>query len=182
MFGIVVIFTVLMSAFLLALDTKWRRGRILYIRVIIAVVINFMAAGISAGQSGVPYDAADFVVRYFAMLAFLWFIFMRPRKLADAYLRKGAYLLNGGRIQEAFTYLNEALAVTKSDETKGAILYKIAICNLRLGQKELAVKALTDAIKAQPSLKNQIAKDKNFAELQGDSDFRNLISTGVTAH
>jgi Tfp pilus assembly protein PilF len=75
-----------------------------------------------------------------------------------------------------------AAAFYRRYDHKGEVLYKIAICNLRLGQKELAVKALTDAIKAQPSLKNQIAKDKNFAELQGDSDFRNLVSTGVTAH
>jgi hypothetical protein len=49
MFGIVVILTVLVSALLLALDTKRRTGRVRYWRVIIAVVVNFVTAGMSAG-------------------------------------------------------------------------------------------------------------------------------------
>jgi tetratricopeptide (TPR) repeat protein len=184
MSGIVVVISVLISAVLLALDTKSRRGRILYIRVIITIVINFIGAGTIAGQehrlTGTPYDIGDFVVKYFAMLAVLWFIFMRPRKLADAYLRKGTYWLKHGKIQEASTYFNEALDVAQSDESKGSILYKIAICNLRLGQKELAIRALSDAIKAEPTLKNRIIKDKDLAGLQKDGDFQDLVSMDST--
>ena len=182
MFGIIVVLGVILSAVLLALDTRHRTGRISYWRIIIAVAITFFGAGSLAGQehlrSRTVEDVLEFLARYAGMLAFLWFIIVRPKKLIDKIFRKGSSLLKDGDTQQALTTFNQALDMAKSNNDRGSILYNIAICNLRLGQKEPAIKALSDVVSVLPSLKSRMAKDKDFTELHDDEQFRVLIAKG----
>jgi len=182
MFAIIVVLGVLLSAILLALDSKRRTGRISYWRVIIAVAITFFGAGSQAGQAhrlaGAAYDPLWFLSTYAGMLTSFWFLIIRPRKLVDTIFREGASLLKKGDTQQALTMFNQALDKANSNDEKGSILYNIAVCNLRLGQRETAIKALTDTVSVLPSLKSRIAKDKDFTELQNDEQFRVVIAKG----
>jgi len=178
---IVVLLGVLSSAVLLALDSKRRTEQISYWRVIIAVAITFFGAGSQAGQTHVPgtaYNPLDFLASYAGMLAFFWFVIIRPRKLVDIIFRKGSSLLKKGETQQALALFNQALDKAKSKNEKGSILYNIAVCNLRLGQRETAIRALADTVCVVPSLKSRIAKDKDFTELQNDEQFCVVIAKG----
>ena len=93
------------------------------------------------------------------MLACFWFIIVRPKKLVWEMFRKGASLLKKGKTQQALTTFNQALDKAKSNNEKGSIFYNMAICNLRLGQKETAIRALTDAVNILPC---QITQDWRF--------------------
>jgi tetratricopeptide (TPR) repeat protein len=182
MFGIVFILGVLISAVLLALDTKRRTGRIVYWRVIITVAITVFGAVSQAGRgfqlSGVPYDPVEFLGMYSGILAFFWFIVLRPRKLVDKIFREGSSLLKKGNIQQALTKFDQAADVAKSNKEKAPVLYNTAVCYIRLGQKEAAIKALSDVVSILPSLRSRMAKDKDFTELQGEEQFRALIAKG----
>lgn len=54
LFAIAVVLIILLSAVLLSLDTRHRRGEISYRRVIIAVAITFFDAGSLTGQTAYP--------------------------------------------------------------------------------------------------------------------------------
>ncbi len=54
-------------------------------------------------------------------------------------------------------------------------MYNMVVCSLRLGQKETAIRVLSNAVSVLPSLKSRIAKDKEFMELRNDDQFRVII-------
>jgi tetratricopeptide (TPR) repeat protein len=178
MFGIIVIVGVLVSAVLLALDTRRRTGRIAYWRVVIAVGVTFFGAGARAGQqlsSMTLFDAGDFLAGYAGMLAFLWFVIVRPKELADESFELGVSLLEKGDAQQALAAFNQALEKAKTNRGRGRILYNMAICNLRLGKKDTAIKEVAEAVSVLPSLRSRIEKDKDFSELHDDEEFRAVI-------
>lgn len=75
---------------------------------------------------------------------------------------EGVASLRKGDTQHALMAFNQALEKATANRDKGRILCNMAICNLRLGQKDAAIKMLTDAVIILPSAKSQIEKDKDF--------------------
>jgi tetratricopeptide (TPR) repeat protein len=180
MFGITVLIAVVAGAALLALDTKRRTGRIVYWRVIVAVAIPLFGAGSQIGQehlrSGAPYDPWGFLAGYAGMLAFLWFLFLRPREVVETLFRDAVSRLKKGENQQALVVFNQAIEKAKSSRDKGRILCNMAICSIRLGQRDAAIKTLTEAVGVLPSVRSQIEKDSDFSELHNDEQFRALVA------
>jgi len=92
----------------------------------------------------------------------------------DKMFNQGVSLLKNGELQQALTTFNQALGTAKSNRDKASILGNIAVCHLRLGEKDAAIRVLSDAVHFRRSVKAQIAKDKDFIELHNDERFRAL--------
>ena len=172
MSAIVELIAGLLSALLLALDAQHRTGRIAYWRIIITVAIASLSAVLVAGaaqlRSETAAGAGAFLAMYAGMLAFLWFLVVRPEDPVHALLGQGVSLLHTDRPQQALTAFNQALDHAKSRRDKAWILCYMAVCELRLRDKDLADKTLAEALRVLPSVVARIAKKKDLAELYGE--------------
>jgi len=175
MFAIVALVGVLVSAILLAKDTKKRTGKIAYGRILLAVGFTFFAAGSYAGR-GYYSDPIDFLAGYAGMLTFLWFIILRPKTKAQEFFKKGVSLLKKGEIESASSAFNEGLTTTNKNKEKGYLLYNSAICNVRLGKHDIAIATLHQALSTFPSLKSKARKDKDFSQLHNNEQFQLLLT------
>jgi tetratricopeptide (TPR) repeat protein len=173
---VIIILGVLMSAVLLARDTKRRTGQIAYLRVLLAVAITFFGAASRAGQGYFGLDPIDFLAGYAGMLTFLWFIILRPKTKAQEFFKKGVSLLNEGEIESALSAFNEGLTTTNKNKEKGYLLYNSAICNVRLGKHDIAIATLHQALSTFPSLKSKARKDKDFSQLHNNEQFQLLLT------
>ena len=185
MWTIVAILGILLSVVLLAVDTKRRRGHILYKRVIISVILIYLAALATSGQeqrfTELPYDPLSFLARYFGMLAALWFIIVRPKRTVDVLLERGVRLFSKGNAHEALTVFEQALERASTDKERASLLYNMANCHVRLDQDSSAVQALVNALEVRPSLKKRIAKDKDLQKLTDHEELRSLMESGQVA-
>ena len=163
----------LLSALWLAVDAQHRTGRISYWRIIITVAIASLSAVLAIGpehlRSGTFAGLVEFLAVYAGVLALLWFSIVRPKDLAHALLGQGVSLLHKDRPQQALAAFNQALDHAKSRREKGWILFYMAACELRLRDKDLAVKTLAEALRVLPSIISRIAKEKDLAELYGEA-------------
>jgi len=175
MAAIVIILGVLVSAVLLARDTKRRTGQISYLRVLLAVSITFCGAASWAGQGRFGVDPITFLAGYAGLLTFLWFVILRPKTKAQEFFKKGVSLLEGGEIESALSAFNEGLTTTNKNKEKGYLLYNSAICNILLGKHDIAIVVLDQALSTFPSLKSKARKDKDFGQLHNDEQFRLLF-------
>jgi len=174
MFAIVALLGVLVSAILLVRDSKKRSGKIAYGRILLAVGLTFFAAGSYAGR-GYYSDPIDFLAGYAGMLTFLWFIILRPKTKAEDFFGNGVSLLKEGQIESALSAFNDGLALTNRNKEKGYLLYNAAICNVRLGKDDVAIRTLDQAVSALPKLKSKARKDRDFSQLQENEQFQSLL-------
>jgi tetratricopeptide (TPR) repeat protein len=162
----------LLSALVLALDSQHRTGRISYWRITLTVAIACPAGVLAAGperlRSGALAGTWLFLAVYLAVLGLVWFFIVRPKDPVHALLGKGVHLLHENHAQEALTTFNQALDHAKSRREKGWILFYMAACELRLRDKELAVRTLAEALRVLPSVVARIAKEKDLAEIYGE--------------
>jgi len=173
MSAIVELLVGLLTALLLALDTQRRTGRISYLRITLTVVIASLTSVLAAGpqhlRSGTFAGVGEFLAIYTGMLALLWFLMVRPKDLVHALLSQGVSLLHQDHPQEALIAFNQALDHAKSHRDKGWVLCYMAVCELRLKDKDLADKTLAEALRVLPSVVARIAKEKDLAELYGEA-------------
>jgi tetratricopeptide (TPR) repeat protein len=177
---VVLLLVVLVSTVLLCFDSRRRVGRVLYWRIIPSVVSVFFVVSFQARQkyrlTDTQYGAIEVLAMYTGLLAFYWFFILRPRKLFDTLLRQAGSLFEKGDTQRALKTYDQALDKAKSNLDKATILYNIAYANLRLGQREAALEALSATLTFAPLLKSRIEKDKRFMELHNDEKFRILTA------
>ena len=75
----ILILAVVVSALLLAQDTKRRTGQIGYWRVLLTVLIAFFGVASASYTS----DIARLLGTYCGILALLWFLILRPKSKAQ---------------------------------------------------------------------------------------------------
>jgi len=180
MFRFVALIGVLIIAVLLALDTKRRTERIAYWRVVVTLALALLVVILRPSQ-GFLYtleDAGEFLAAFTGAICVLWFLIMRPKKIADKLFSRGVRLLRKDTNDQALTAFNQALEKAKSDGEKARILYNIAICRLRLGDKDAAINSLADAIRVMPALQSAVQKDRDLAGLSQDEQFHVTVLKG----
>ena len=119
--------------------------------------------------------AGEFLVGYAGMLTFVWFVILRPKTKAEVFFGKGVSLLKNGQTEEALSAFSNGLSLTNRPKEKGYLLYNSAICNVRLGNGDLAIQVLGQALSTLPSLKSKARKDKDFSQLRGNERFQLLL-------
>jgi hypothetical protein len=89
--------------------------------------------------------------------------------------KKGVELLRDNKLKESLELFEYGLNESKKDKDKGPLLYNIAVCQLRLGNKELGMEAIKKGIVFQPWLLGKAQKDKDLKVLYGTKEFEDLI-------
>jgi tetratricopeptide (TPR) repeat protein len=161
----------------------------LVIATILSFSIPFFAVAVlptvadAAGRTGVGYICrfANFLL-IIILPSYLWRSARRKAIIsgampsdADGYFLKGVLLLDKGQAQPAFETFSHVLDFPISNKVRGQTFYNMAICNLRLGQRQIAIENLKRAISVMHSLRSAIAKDMDFMDLHDDEQFAALI-------
>ena len=93
---------------------------------------------------------------------------------AKEFWKKGVELLSAGQTADALQVFEKGLDRTRKAKVKGAFLYNIAVCQVRLGQREAAIETLDKAVTLLPRLGPKFRRDKDFGELRDFESFRSL--------
>ena len=105
---------------------------------------------------------------YAGMLALIWMLVFRPKDTVHAFLSQGVSLLHKDHPKQALLAFNQALEQAKSGRHKAWLLCYVAACELRLRDKDVAIKTLAEALRILPAVVSRIAKEKDLAELYGE--------------
>ena len=80
-------------------------------------------------------------------------------------------LYTNHRYPEALPLMERAV---RYDVTNAEALYDLAVIRLAAGDKNAALEALSEAVRLNPKLRQQAAKDPDLARLKGDAEFESL--------
>ena len=92
---------------------------------------------------------------------------------ADDYYDTGVAELNRRELDSAIHHLQQALKLAPRADH---VLYALATANALQENKDQALIYLKQSIQSRPENRFQAARDADFESLQGDADFRQLIT------
>jgi hypothetical protein len=102
--------------------------------------------------------------------------------MADSPFQRGVALLGSGDPEGALLEFNRSLS-TAMGAQKADSLYNVAICHVRLGDIDRALRAIEEAVSADPALATEIEVDPDFRSLANDPRFMvALAKTGGSKH
>jgi tetratricopeptide (TPR) repeat protein len=84
-------------------------------------------------------------------------------------------LIHNKKYREALEALYNGLDLASTEQDWAPILYNIAVCQVHLDQKNLAVESLSQAVEAEMWLLDKIRKDKDFISLRNEPEYISLI-------
>jgi hypothetical protein len=90
----------------------------------------------------------------------------------------GVRLLQEGDPQAALAVFERLARTAPSDGQRADALYNVAICHLRLDSEPDALVAISDAVRADAALSDEIRSDPDFSSLAGSRWFERAL-TGV---
>ena len=85
-------------------------------------------------------------------------------------------LLKQGDAENALAILEGALGRTSDSAERGAIYYNIAVSHRRMGNDDLALQSLVNAVQARPKLGKEAKKDSDLSEIFSSREFRKRIN------
>jgi tetratricopeptide (TPR) repeat protein len=94
--------------------------------------------------------------------------------LDESAFDRGVRLLATGQSEAALEQFKVSLAAADAEQRADS-LYNIAICYIRLGRTDEAVRSLSDAVAVDPNIIADIANDGDFASLKTDAGFEQLL-------
>jgi tetratricopeptide (TPR) repeat protein len=86
----------------------------------------------------------------------------------------GVNMLAAGNPRSALAAFQESLEAAVGDK-KADSWYNIAVCHVRLGRQDAALKALRQALTIDPGLANDIKDDEDFASLRSNEVFDEVV-------
>lgn len=99
-----------------------------------------------------------------------------PIENAYAEFSQSVELLKEGNAAEALLVLEEAIYLASSQNQKASIYYNIAAAHQHIGNHDLAIKSLSNAVKIRSTLLKKAEKDLDFRELYSSKKFKNAIN------
>ena len=87
----------------------------------------------------------------------------------------GVELLADGKPDAALQEFERSLSGAVDDQ-KADSLYNMAVCHVRLGNSDAALRAIGQAVTLDPSLADEIKSDNDFEPLRTDESFRRLLT------
>lgn len=94
--------------------------------------------------------------------------------LGESAFERGVRLLAAGQSEAALEQFKASLAAADAAQRADS-LYNIAICHVRLGRTDEAVRCVSEAVAADPHIIAEIAADEDFAPLRVDAGFERML-------